>query len=63
MWPTFLAALLLTLPAPPASGRDNAPPSALDRAESGGELPGQAIRSVAPAPLEEDADGEEDRES
>jgi len=58
MWPAYLAALLLSLPPAPATGRDAAPRSALDRAhlgEDGPQAHGRALPGVAPDE-EDDAD-------
>lgn len=65
MWPAYLAALLLSLPAPPASaaGRDGAPRSALDRPHQGEDAPVGAGRMAAKAALPGENDEDEpDRE-
>lgn len=59
MWPAYLAALLLSLPAPPAQARDGAPRSALDRSHLGEETPQPADRTAGTALAEEDGDEEE----
>lgn len=59
MWPAYLAALLLSLPAPPAQARDGASRSVLDRSHLGEETPRAADRSAGPALPEEDGDEEE----
>jgi hypothetical protein len=61
MWPAYLAALLLSLPVPAATGRDAAPRSALDRAhlgEDGPQAAGRTAPAVAPEEDEEDQDDE-----
>lgn len=61
MWPAYLAALLLSLPVAPASGRDVGPRSALDRAHQGEDGP-QTTRGAPAAVTEEDDEREAERE-
>jgi hypothetical protein len=63
MWPAYLAALLLSLPATPASGRDAGPRSALDRAHLGEDGPQSAEHMKDAVPEEEDDEDETDREA
>lgn len=61
MWPAYLAALLLSLPAAPASaGRDGGPRSALDRPHLGEDGPQAPGRMATPALPEEDDEDEAD---
>ena len=61
MWPAYLAALLLSLPAAPVSARDAGPRSTLDRAHLGGEAP-DAAGQAAPAALPDEEDDEDERD-
>jgi hypothetical protein len=63
MWPAYLAALLLSLPAAPASGRDAGPRSALDRAHLGEDGPQSAEHMTKAALPEEDGEDEKDGEA
>ncbi len=60
MWPAYLAALLLSLPVAPATGRDAGPRSALDRAHLGEDGPLAADRMAKAALPEEEDDDERD---
>ncbi len=62
MWPAYLAALLLSLPAAPAVGRDTGPRSALDRSHLGEDGPAAERTARAALPGEDDGD-ERDGES
>ncbi|TCI00517.1 hypothetical protein EJV46_07765 [Roseococcus sp. SYP-B2431] len=58
MWPAYLAALLLSLPVAPATGRDATQRSSLDRAhlgEDGLREAGRAARAALPEEDDEDA--------
>lgn len=56
MWPAYLAALLLSLPASPVQARDGGPRSTLDRAHLGEEAPPAGRTAQAALPDEEDED-------
>jgi hypothetical protein len=63
MWPAYLAALLLSLPVAPASGRDAGPRSALDRAHLGEDGPQKPDRVANAALSEDDEEDERDGEA
>lgn len=56
MWPAYLAALLLSLPAPSASMRDAGPRSSLDRAHLGEDQPQASGRTTPGSALSEEED-------
>ncbi len=63
MWPAYLAALLLSLPVAPGTGRDAGPRSALDRAHLGEDGPRASDHRAKAALPEEDDEDERDGEA
>jgi len=61
MWPAYLAALLLSLPVPPANGRDAATRSELDRSHLGEDVPQPSVRGAKAGSFEEDEEDEAQR--